>query len=328
MLIEAAKSEKLPFLKGAIFHPMIELNRKMIAATEKENPQTAEIDRVSTLEAVRLINNEDKLIAEAVEKVLPEVALSVDETVERLKNGGRLFYVGAGTSGRLGVLDASEIPPTFGVSSELVQGVIAGGYDALYKATESSEDDKNGGKNDLINRGLTRKDAVIGIAASGATAYTIGAVEYAKSLGCFTACITVAADSPLAKAAEIAIIPNVGAEAITGSSRMKAGTAQKMILNMISTVSMIRLGYVKGNRMTNVKASNAKLKLRSLRILMAETDLDEIAAKNLFDEAKNDLRVALVMFLGKANRKTAENALRETNFVVEKAIESLPNAVD
>jgi len=192
-----------------------------------------------------------------------------------LKNGGRLFYVGTGTSGRLGVLDASEIPPTFGVSYDLVQGVIAGGYDALYKATESSEDDKEAGKIDLQNRGASEKDAVVGIAASGGTPYTIGAVEYAKSSGCFTACITCVPDSAITRAVEIAIVPVVGAEAIAGSSRMKAGTAQKMVLNMISTVSMIRLGYVKGNRMTNVKSSNIKLKERSMRILTAETNLDE-----------------------------------------------------
>ena len=300
----------------------------MISTTEEENPQTAEIDRASTLEAVRLINIEDKKVAEAVEKVLPKVAASVNKIVERLNNGGRLLYVGAGTSGRLGVLDASEIPPTFGVSYELIQGVIAGGYDALYKATESSEDNKNGGKNDLINRGLTSKDAVVGIAASGGTPYTIGAVEYARNLGCFTACITVVADSPLAKTVEIAITPNVGAEAIAGSSRMKAGTAQKMILNMISTVSMIRLGYVKGNRMTNVKASNAKLKMRSLWILLAETNLDEMSARKLFDQADGNLPIALVMFHGKTNRETAQKVLRKSNFVIEKAIESLQNPLD
>ncbi|MBA2494470.1 MAG: N-acetylmuramic acid 6-phosphate etherase, partial [Acidobacteria bacterium] len=155
----------------------------MLPVTEQENPQTANIDKVSTLEAVRLINNEDKMVASAVEKVLPEIAASVDKIVERLKNGGRLFYIGTGTSGRLGVLDASEIPPTFGVSYNLVQGIIAGGCDALYKASESSEDDKAAGKTDLQNRGLTKKDAVVGIAASGRTPYTIGAVEFARQLG-------------------------------------------------------------------------------------------------------------------------------------------------
>ncbi|MCA1622806.1 MAG: N-acetylmuramic acid 6-phosphate etherase [Acidobacteria bacterium] len=293
----------------------------MLPVTEQENPRTLNIDKVSTLEAVRLINAEDKLVAEAVEKVLPQIAQTVDKIVERLKNGGRLFYVGTGTSGRIGVLDASEIPPTFGVSYDLVQGVIAGGYDALYKATESSEDSKEAGKIDLQNRGLNKKDALIGIAASGRTPYTIGAVEFARNLGCFTACITCVPDSAITKAVEIAIVPIVGAETIAGSSRMKAGTAQKMVLNILSTVSMIRLGYVKGNRMTNVKSSNIKLKERSLRILVAETSLDETAAQNLMNESNDDLRLALVMFKANANRETAENALEKTNFIVEKAIE-------
>lgn len=292
----------------------------MLPITEQENPKTANIDQVSTLEAVSLINDEDKLVALAIEKVLPQIAETIDKIVEKLQNGGRLFYVGTGTSGRLGILDASEIPPTYGVSYELVQGIIAGGYNALYQATEASEDNAEASVKDLQERGLTQKDAVIGIAASGRTPYTIGAVEYARNLGCFTACIACVPDSILTNTAEIAIVPVVGAEAITGSSRMKAGTAQKMILNMISTVSMIRLGYVKGNRMTNVKSSNIKLKERSLRILIAETGLSEIKAKELMDSANDDLRVALVMYNAKVDGKTAEKALEETDFVVEKAI--------
>jgi N-acetylmuramic acid 6-phosphate etherase len=292
-----------------------------IPITEQENPRTAEIDQLPTLEVIRLINDEDKTVALAIEKVLPDIAASVDRIVEQLKNGGRLFYVGSGTSGRLGVLDASEIPPTFGVSYDLIQGVIAGGYDALYKATESSEDDQDAGKVDLQKRGLTEKDSVIGIAASGRTPYTIGAVEYAKSLNCFTACITCVPDSAITKAAEISIVPFVGAEVIAGSSRMKAGTAQKMILNMISTAAMIRLGYVKGNRMTNVKSSNIKLKERSVRILMTETDLDEAAAQNLLDEANDDLRVAIVMKKADLDFETARRILAENNYVIEKAIQ-------
>jgi len=291
-----------------------------IPITEQENPRTAEIDKLPTLNAIRLINDEDKTVAFAVEKVLPEIAETIDKIVERLQNGGRLFYVGTGTSGRLGVLDASEIPPTFGVSYDLIQGVIAGGYDALYKATESSEDDKEAGAEDLKKRGLNAKDALVGIAASGRTPYTIGAVEYAKNLGCFTACITCVPDSAITKVVNIAIVPVVGAEVIAGSSRMKAGTAQKMILNMISTAAMIRLGYVKGNRMTNVKSSNVKLKERSLRILMAETDLGEAAAQNLLNEANDDLRVAIVMNKADLDFETARNILAENNFVIEKAI--------
>ena len=246
----------------------------MLPVTEQENPKTASIDKVSTIDTLRLINDEDKLVAEAVEKVLPEIAETIDRVVARLQAGGRLFYIGTGTSGRLGVLDASEIPPTFGVSYDLVQGVIAGGYDALYKATEASEDDKDAGGKDLQKRSVTEKDAIIGLAASGRTPYTIGALEYVRQIGCFTACITCVPDSPITEAAEIAIVPVVGPEALTGSTRMKSGTAQKLVLNMISTVAMIRLGYVKGNRMTNVKPANEKLKDRSLRILIAETGLE------------------------------------------------------
>ncbi len=295
----------------------------MLPVTEQENPKTAEIDRVSTLEALRLINDEDKTVADAVERVLPEIAATVDKIVERLQNGGRLFYVGTGTSGRLGVLDASEIPPTFGVSYDLIQGVIAGGYDALYKATESSEDNREAGAEDLRTRGLTSIDAVIGIAASGRTPYTIGAVEFARELGCFTACITCVPESAITEAVDVPIVPVVGPEAITGSTRMKAGTAQKMVLNMISTVTMIRLGYVKGNRMTNLRSSNEKLKDRSLRILMAETGLDMPTANFLISEAGDDLRVAIVMQKCSVDRNAAEAALRNNGFVVERAIAQL-----
>ncbi|MBX3289320.1 MAG: N-acetylmuramic acid 6-phosphate etherase [Acidobacteria bacterium] len=300
---------------------MIRDPETMVSITEQENPRTANIDKASTLDAIRLINDEDKLVAEAVERILPDVAAVIDRVVERLRNGGRLFYVGTGTSGRLGVLDASEIPPTYGVSYDLVQGVIAGGYDALYKATEASEDNREAGAEDLKLRGLTENDAVIGIAASGRTPYTIGAVEYARSLGCFTACVVCNPGSALADAVEIPLVAVVGPEAVTGSTRMKSGTAQKMILNMISTVAMIRLGYVKGNRMTNVKSSNEKLKDRSLRILMAETGLDQTVAQELMAEAGDDLRIALVMEKAQIDREKAKQALNDSNFVVEKAVE-------
>jgi N-acetylmuramic acid 6-phosphate etherase len=295
----------------------------MLPITERENPNTENIDKLPTLEALRLVNDEDKRVAEAIERVLPEIAATIDKIVERLKSGGRLFYVGTGTSGRLGVLDAAEIPPTFGVSYDLVQGVIAGGYEALYQATESSEDDRGAGAEDLKTRGLSEKDAVVGIAASGRTPYTVGAVEFARSLGCFTAGVACVPNSLLTETAEIAVVPVVGAEAIAGSTRMKAGTAQKMVLNMISTLAMIRLGYVKGNRMTNVKSSNAKLKERSLRILMAETNLDETAARDLLNEANDDLRVAMVMRTTGASREKAEKALTENDFVIEKAVQSI-----
>ncbi|CAN5401774.1 N-acetylmuramic acid 6-phosphate etherase [soil metagenome] len=295
----------------------------MISITESDNENTREIDRVSTLEAVRLINDEDKRVAEAVEAVMPSIAQAIDLIVKRIENGGRLIYIGTGTSGRLGVLDASEIPPTFGVSYDLVQGVIAGGYEALYKATESSEDDRDAGAKDLRERGVTENDAVIGIAASGGTPYTIGAVEYARELGCFTACITCVPDSAITKEVEIAIVPVVGPEAITGSTRMKSGTSQKMVLNMISTVTMIRLGYVKGNRMTNVKPSNQKLRERSLRILTAETGLSETSAANLLSQADGDIRAALVMHKAGVDLGTAVAALEENGSVIDNAISNL-----
>jgi N-acetylmuramic acid 6-phosphate etherase len=297
----------------------------MLSITEQENPNTKNIDKVSTLEAITLINNEDKKVAVAIEKILPEIAAAIDKIVVRLNDGGRLFYVGTGTSGRLGVLDASEIPPTYGVSYELVQGIIAGGYDALYKATESSEDNYEQGKKDLQNRGVTAKDSVVGLAASGRTPYTIGALDFARNSGCFTACISCVPDSAITKSCEIAIVAIVGAEAITGSTRMKSGTAQKLILNMISTAAMIKLGYVTGNRMSNVKSSNIKLKERSLRILTDETGLDEAEASNLMDEANNDLRVAIVMQKAIVSREIAEKALAENDFVIEKAVANLPD---
>lgn len=297
----------------------------MLPITESENPASAEIDRLPTLEALKIINDEDKKVAFAVEKALPQIAKVTDEISNRLLKGGRLFYVGTGTSGRLGVLDAAELPPTYGVSPELVRGLIAGGYDALYKATEASEDDRDRGAEDLKNAGITSRDAVIGLAASGRTPYTIGAVDFARSLGSFTACVVCTPESELARVAEVAIEAIVGPEVITGSTRMKAGTAQKMILNMISTVTMIRLGYVKGNRMTNVRAANRKLIDRSIRILMAECGLDLPTAERVFAAAHNDLRAAIVMQQAGVTINEADKALAESNFVIEHAIALLRN---
>lgn len=291
--------------------------------TEQENPRTANIDTLPTIDAVRLINEEDKNVALAVEKVLPEIAEAIERIVERLKNGGRLFYVGTGTSGRLGVLDASECPPTYGVSPELVQGIIAGGYDALYKAVEASEDDKKAGAFDLQKRGVNEKDSVIGIAASGRTPYTIGAVEWARSIGCLTVALACVPGSAITKVTDVSIIPVVGAEVITGSTRMKAGTSHKMILNMISTATMIRLGYVRGNRMTNVLPRNQKLRERSLRIFISETNLDEETSRKIMKEAEGEVSIALVMYKANVNRKDAEKGLIQSNGNINKAIELL-----
>ena len=264
-----------------------------LPVTEQENPRSQNLSSQTPEEIVALMNEEDALVAEAVKLVLADVARAVDEIVARLKKGGRLFYTGTGTSGRLGVLDASECPPTFGVSPELVQGVIAGGYDACYRAVEASEDDADAGSADLKRRGFGPGDALVGIAASGRTPYTVGAVNYARSIGAFTIGLTVVPGSPITQAAELSIVPVVGPEVVTGSSRLKAGTAQKMVLNMISTATMVRLGYVSGNRMSNLQAKNVKLRDRAVRILAAETGLDYEEAKKVFEEAENDLRVAL-----------------------------------
>jgi N-acetylmuramic acid 6-phosphate etherase len=251
--------------------------------TEQENPRSRNLSSQSAREIVELMNAEDATVAAAVRAVLDDVAKAVDETVARLRAGGKLYYIGTGTSGRLGVLDASECPPTFGVSPELVQGVIAGGYDACYRAVEASEDDADAGGVDLTKRGLTGKDVVVGVAASGKTPYTVGAVTYARSLGAFTVGLTCVPDSPITRAAEISIVPVVGPEVLTGSSRLKAGTAQKMVLNMISTATMVGLGYVSGNRMSNLQARNLKLRDRAVRIVMTETGRDHDAAEKALE---------------------------------------------
>lgn len=291
--------------------------------TESENPRTRGLSELPTEDIVRLMNEEDARVAEAVGLVLADVARVVDAVTERMRAGGRLFYVGTGTSGRLGVLDASECPPTFGVAPELVQGIIAGGYEALYRAVEASEDDREAGARDASARGVNGSDALVGLAASGRTPYTIGAVEFARRAGAFTAAVTCVPDSPITLAAEVSIVPVVGPEVVAGSTRLKAGTAQKLVLNMISTATFVRLGYVKGNRMTNVRPSNAKLRARSLRILAAEAGLDESAAKELMTRADNDLRVALVMSKTGRNADDARRALEASNWVVARAVEEL-----
>jgi N-acetylmuramic acid 6-phosphate etherase len=294
-----------------------------LPVTEQENPRTREIASRSALEIARLMNGEDAGVALAVSQVLPEVARAVEGIVLRLRAGGRLFYIGTGTSGRLGVLDASECPPTFGVAPELVQGIIAGGYEALYRAVEASEDDREAGARDLDARGFLEGDALVGIAASGQTPYTVGAVEHARKQGAFTIALTCVPDSSLTRAAEVSIVPVVGPEAIAGSTRLKAGTAQKMVLNMISTATMIRLGYVQGNRMTNLQARNSKLRSRAARILSAEANLDERAAGILLEAAGGDLRAALVMSKTGCAREAAERALLAAHGVVQQAVKEV-----
>ena len=261
--------------------------------TEQENPRSQNLSSQSTAEIVALMNDEDALVAAAVKRVLGDVVKAVDETVARLEKGGRLFYIGTGTSGRLGVLDASECPPTFGVSPELVQGVIAGGYDACHRAVEASEDNAEAGAADLQQRGFTAGDVLVGIAASGRTPYTVGAIKYARSLGAFTVGLTCVPGSPITEAAALSIVPVVGPEVVTGSSRLKAGTAQKMVLNMISTATMVRLGYVSGNRMSNLQARNVKLRERAVRIVMAEGGVDEQTAASALEASNWIIKTAL-----------------------------------
>lgn len=291
--------------------------------TEQENPRTRELSSLPTADVLRLMNEEDAGVAAAVGRVLPDVERAVEEIVKRLSSGGRLFYVGTGTSGRLGVLDASECPPTFGVPAELVQGIIAGGYDALHRATEASEDDREAGARDVEARGVTGKDALVGIAASGRTPYTIGAVEFARGLGAFTAAVTCVPGSPITCAAEVSIVPVVGPEVVAGSTRLKAGTAQKLVLNMLSTATMVRLGYVTGNRMTNMRPSNVKLRARSERILAAETGLNEDAARATLSAAGGDLRVALVMSKTGRGVEESRGALEACGWVVARAVKEL-----
>lgn len=291
--------------------------------TEQDNPNTTDLSSQPTEQILRLMNAEDALVAPAVELVIPQIGKAVAGIVERLKKGGRLFYIGTGTSGRLGVLDAAECPPTFGVSPELVQAIIAGGYDATYRAVEASEDDENAGVNDLNARGFSSSDVLVGIAASGSTPYTVGAVSFARSHGALTIALTCVPNSPITVNAEISIVPVVGPEVISGSTRLKAGTAQKLVLNMVSTATMTRLGYVRGNRMTNVQARNSKLRSRALRILAAETGVSIEAASTALDEADGDIRVALVMVRGKVNKDEARASLEKSQWIVEAAVEAI-----
>jgi N-acetylmuramic acid 6-phosphate etherase len=291
-----------------------------IPLTEQENPRTSQISSLPTEAILRLMNEEDARVAEAIAPLLSEIARAVNGIVARLRTGGRLFYIGTGTSGRLGVLDAAECPPTFGVSPELVQAIIAGGYEACYRAVEASEDDAEAGTHGLDARGFTEQDALVGIAASGRTPYTVGAVGRARRLGALTIAISCAPESPITAAAEISIVPVVGPEVIAGSTRLKAGTAQKLVLNMISTATMIQLGYVTGNRMTNVQTRNVKLRARARRILQSEVGLNEEAATEILDWANGNLPLALVMSKTGASLDSAQSALEKARGVVNEAV--------
>ena len=261
--------------------------------TEQRNPATANIDKCSTLEMVRLINDEDKKVAAAVEKVLPQIAAAVDLIAQKISEGGRLFYIGAGTSGRLGVLDASECPPTFGVSAELVQGIIAGGNFALTNAVEGAEDDIAAAAVDLDARNFSAADILVGIATSGRTPYVLSAIEHAKNLGAKTIGVSCVENSALAKIVDLAITPITGAEVVTGSTRLKAGTATKMVLNTLTTGAMIRLGKVYGNLMVDVRATNEKLRDRARRIVVAATGCSDAQAADALEKCGGHAKSAI-----------------------------------
>ncbi|QIM62835.1 N-acetylmuramic acid 6-phosphate etherase [Pasteurellaceae bacterium Orientalotternb1] len=284
-----------------------------LLVTEQRNPNTMNLDQLSALEIVQLMNNEDKQVPSAIEKCLPQIAQAVEKIVAAFQLGGRLIYIGAGTSGRLGVLDASECPPTFGVSSEMVKGIIAGGDQALRNPIEGAEDNPQAGMNDLQAIDFSAKDVLVGIAASGRTPYVIGALNYAKSLGSITISIASNPNCAMSQFADIAIETVVGAEVLTGSSRLKSGTAQKLVLNMLTTASMILIGKCYQNLMVDVQASNQKLIARAVRIVMQATDCTKSEAESALQAADNHAKLAIMMILANVERAEAERLLAENH---------------
>ncbi len=279
--------------------------------TEQRNPNSMNVDSLSALEIVQLMNDEDKQVPLAIEKCLPQIAQAVERIVAAFQKGGRLVYIGAGTSGRLGVLDASECPPTFGVSPEMVKGIIAGGERALRHPIEGAEDSKAQSVIDLQTIQFSSKDVLVGIAASGRTPYVIGALEYAKSLGSVTVSIASNPNSAMANIVDIAIDTVVGPEVLTGSSRLKSGTAQKLVLNMLTTASMILMGKCYQNLMVDVQASNEKLKARAIRIVMQATDCDKALAEETLKQADQNAKLAIMMILSGLDRAQAEALLEK-----------------
>lgn len=293
-------------------------------STEQNNPASSNIDIATTREILSIINTQDKLVADAVQVEIDNIAVAVDGIVDRFKREGRLFYFGAGTSGRLGVLDASECPPTFGSDPELVQGRIAGGTQAMFVAQEGAEDDPQSGVIDVIESELREKDICCGIAASGRTPYVLGALQKASEIGCFTILVTTAGHNSIEQMgvkADVIISPNVGPEVVAGSTRMKSGTAQKLVLNMLTTAAMVRMGKTFGNVMVDLKQSNAKLKERSKKIIMSICDVDYDTASQLLVDSGHHVKTAIVMSLLNCSRKDATNRLNENDGFIKKAIE-------
>ncbi|HDI3280981.1 TPA: N-acetylmuramic acid 6-phosphate etherase [Vibrio cholerae] len=301
-------------------------NDALIAAlshlvSEGRNPDTMDIDLLSSQEIVERLNQQDKQVPLAVEAVLPQIAQAVDKITAAFKQGGRLIYLGAGTSGRLGVLDASECPPTFGVSDQMVIGLIAGGKEAMFTAQEGAEDNATLGVHDLQQIDFSSKDVLVGIAASGRTPYVIGALEYANDLGATTIALSCNPDSPIAEIAQVAISPVVGPEALTGSTRLKSGTAQKLVLNMLTTASMIRLGKSYQNLMVDVRATNRKLIARAVRIVMQATDCQREEAEALLKESHNNAKLAILMHLTGMNYEQATAKLSQSDGFLRRAME-------
>lgn len=288
--------------------------------TETRNPRTEKLDELPTLDMLTVINDEDATVALAVRSQLPAIAQAVDAVAERFARGGRLFYIGAGTSGRLGVLDASECPPTFSVSADLVQGLIAGGDRALRLSSEHSEDSREEGASDLAAAGFGNDDTLVGIAASGRTPYVLGAMEHARSIGALTVGLSCVAGSPVAQAGEIAITPVTGPEVLTGSTRLKAGTATKLVLNMLSTGVMVRTGATYGNLMVNVRATNEKLVNRAERIVAAASGADAETSAKLLREAGMDVKTAIVMARLGVSREAAAEKLKAARGVLRAAL--------
>jgi N-acetylmuramic acid 6-phosphate etherase len=293
--------------------------------TEQLNPASAVIDTLPTERILDVINREDQNVADAVAREIPAIARAVDAIVAAMERGGRLFYIGAGTSGRLGVLDASECPPTFSVPPDLVQGIIAGGEAALSRATETTEDDPAIGARDLTSRGFTAHDVLVGIAASGRTPYVLGAIEEARRLGAVTVGISCTPQSELSRAVDIPIEPLAGPEIVAGSTRMKAGTATKLVLNMLTTGTFIRRGYVFGNLMVTVQPKNTKLRDRARRIVAKAADVSEDRAAELLTASGGSVRVAIVMERGGVDRAAAERLLEAAGGRVSSALEKTKN---
>ena len=289
-------------------------------STETRNPNTMELDRMTPLEIVTVMNREDARVPEAIRPALPNIARCVEWAAQSIESGGRLIYMGAGTSGRLGVLDAAECPPTFGVSPETVVGLIAGGDRAFLKAVEGAEDSRELGEEDLRRLGLTPKDTVVGIAASGRTPYVLGGLHYAGTVGCHTAAISCNPGSPIGKAAQLAIEVVPGPECLTGSTRLKAGTAQKLILNMISTATMVRCGKTYENLMVDVVPSNEKLRVRAENIVMEAASVTREQAQEALRQSHDRVKTAILMLLIGCGPEEAEARLEKTNGHIRQAM--------